>query len=382
MAKYTVIPGYIDESGKHFVMNVITTLFEPYNPSKQKTPAGTGIKIVEGPMVYKCNFGRDNKLIICFPSTKDTVRGTVFKQEYKKVWVRLPDGKEVELNYTQVIKAVTDGKINGLKIINGMIYVDEDPKSSYFKVDVPDYLKDIVDTNWNILSNSGNKQVENESIDSQILNEPNKNSNNITSKSDVNTGDKTGIQSANFKPAYDENSEQSKANTESSQVDSTSHVNFENLVKIKLEQDLAKQKEESVAKEKEVAVDLKFKVNSENKNDKLPEMTYLDFYKEMINNSRVGDILSIPRCLLEDLRVEYIKLLEGSFSGRHQTVISKVKTGNSISNISISIIGMQEDSEYCTMQIMSKPLDENSISVQDIDVEYYKWKQSRKYIQG
>lgn len=383
MPKYKVIPGYVDESGKHFVMNVLTTLFEPYNPSKQKMAYSVGLKVEEGPKIYKFYYkSGDNKLLFCFPSTPDSVRMTVCKQEDQKVYGRLPNGEAKVLNYNQVATAVEKGKINNLKIFNGMICVDEDPKSSNFKLNVPDYLKDVVDDDWNLLSKSEDSPIKNSENNSEATEEPVKIAECGVAENVESIGDKVEVQSTNSEPAPTENYEQSKASAESSADNSSSCVNFENLVKIRLEQDLAQEEEKASKKEKEAVVDLKFKVDSENKNDKLPEMTYLDFYKEMINNSRVGDILSIPRCLLDDLRVEFIKILEGSFSSKHQTVISKVKTGNSVSNISISIIGMQDDSEYCTMQIMSKPLDENSVSVQDIDVEFYKWKQSRKYIQG
>lgn len=382
MPKYTVIPGYIDENGQHFVMNTLTTLFEKYNPSKQKMSYNLGIKIAEGPKVYRFN-GKANKILLCFPSTPDTTRMTVYKQDNQKIYGRLPDGREEELRYNQINTAIAKGKINCLKIINGMVYIDDDPQSSYFKLKVPDYLKDVVDDNWNILSKSEDITLDNCSNTDSNENSLDKTACNIIENSDDYTDKNEGIQSEISNESKVENSDKTQVSTETkSDNDSTSDT-FEKIVQAKMQAELeAKNTEYKEEKKREEVKDIKFKVNNENKNDKLPEMSYLDFYKEVINNSRVGDVLSIPKCLLDDLRVEFIKIIDGSFSGSHQTIISKIKTSNSVSNTSISVIGLQDDSEYCSMQIMSKPLDDNSVSAQDIDVEYYKWKQSRKYVQG
>ena len=100
------------------------------------------------------------------------------------------------------------------------------------------------------------------------------------------------------------------------------------------------------------------------------------FYSMMLHTCRVGDILSIPKEMLVELKCEFLKTINST--GKYKVSIFKATLGVGYSIF--GILKISEDDQYASVQIMNKPNDTNSVPVQSIETEYLKWKQSRKFV--
>lgn len=110
-------------------------------------------------------------------------------------------------------------------------------------------------------------------------------------------------------------------------------------------------------------------------------VSHLNFYKLMLSNSLVGNILSIPTIILPDLHEEIIKILEGRDILEKRTTVSRLKL--SIDDRAKDVVGIlvfDKNLDYFQFQVMNNPRDNNSIPIDSIDTQYYKWRQSRKFI--
>ena len=100
----------------------------------------------------------------------------------------------------------------------------------------------------------------------------------------------------------------------------------------------------------------------------------------MLNNSRVGDILTIPVAVLNDFKYEIIKILDTINSGRSKIMIVKLKTSKDAFGIIYGVMTDNFEDSLVGLQVMRKHNDKNSVSIEDIELNYYKWKQSKKFI--
>lgn len=109
-----------------------------------------------------------------------------------------------------------------------------------------------------------------------------------------------------------------------------------------------------------------------------------DIYRYMLQNSRVGDILTLPKCLLSELNIS--ELLGGTLettgftdnSGNTERVVLACLTYGEKRNVYLAgAMTMERYSPNVTFQVMIKHGDKNSVSFEKIKRDYFEWKQSR-----
>lgn len=109
-----------------------------------------------------------------------------------------------------------------------------------------------------------------------------------------------------------------------------------------------------------------------------------DIYRYMLQNSRVGDILTLPKCLLSKLNIS--ELLGGTLettgftdnSGNTERVVLACLTYGEKRNVYLAgAMTMERYSPNVTFQVMIKHGDKNSVSFEKIKRDYFEWKQSR-----
>mgnify|MGYP004461552691 FL=1 len=114
-------------------------------------------------------------------------------------------------------------------------------------------------------------------------------------------------------------------------------------------------------------------------------ITYItDIYRYMLQNSRVGDILTLPKCLLSKLNIS--ELLGGTLettgftdnSGNTERVVLACMTYGEKRNVYLAgAMTMERYSPNVTFQVMIKHGDKNSVSFEKIKRDYFEWKQSQ-----
>lgn len=109
-----------------------------------------------------------------------------------------------------------------------------------------------------------------------------------------------------------------------------------------------------------------------------------DIYRYMLQNSRVGDILTLPKCLLSKLNIS--ELLCGTLettgftdnSGNTERVVLACMTYGEKRNVYLAgAMTMERYSPNVTFQVMIKHGDKNSVSFEKIKRDYFEWKQSQ-----
>ena len=109
-----------------------------------------------------------------------------------------------------------------------------------------------------------------------------------------------------------------------------------------------------------------------------------DIYRYMLQNSRVGDILTLPKCLLSKLNIS--ELLGGTLettgftdnSGNTERVVLACMTYGEKRNVYLAgAMTMERYSPNVTFQVMIKHGDRNSVSFEKIKRDYFEWKQSQ-----
>lgn len=109
-----------------------------------------------------------------------------------------------------------------------------------------------------------------------------------------------------------------------------------------------------------------------------------DIYRYMLQNSRVGDILTLPKCLLSKLNIS--ELLGGTLettgftdnSGNTERVVLACLTYSEKRNVYLAgAMTMERYSPNVTFQVMIKHGDKNSVSFEKIKRDYFEWKQSQ-----
>ena len=109
-----------------------------------------------------------------------------------------------------------------------------------------------------------------------------------------------------------------------------------------------------------------------------------DIYRYMMQNSRVGDILTLPKCLLSKLNIS--ELLGGTLettgftdsSGNTERVVLACMTYGEKRNVYLAgAMTMERYSPNVTFQVMIKHGDKNSVSFEKIKRDYFEWKQSQ-----
>lgn len=109
-----------------------------------------------------------------------------------------------------------------------------------------------------------------------------------------------------------------------------------------------------------------------------------DIYRYMLQNSRVGDILTLPKCLLSKLNIS--ELLGGTLettgftdnSGNTERVVLACLTYGEKRNVYLAgAMTMERYSPNVTFQVMIKHGDKNSVSFEKIKRDYFEWKQSQ-----
>ena len=110
----------------------------------------------------------------------------------------------------------------------------------------------------------------------------------------------------------------------------------------------------------------------------------IDIYRYMLQNSRVGDILTLPKCLLSKLNIS--ELLGGTLettgftdnSGNTERVVLACMTYGEKRNVYLAgAMTMERYSPNVTFQVMIKHGDKNSVSFEKIKRDYFEWKQSQ-----
>ena len=110
----------------------------------------------------------------------------------------------------------------------------------------------------------------------------------------------------------------------------------------------------------------------------------IDIYRYMLQNSRVGDILTLPKCLLSKLNIS--ELLGGTLettgftdnSGNTERVVLACLTYGEKRNVYLAgAMTMERYSPNVTFQVMIKHGDKNSVSFEKIKRDYFEWKQSQ-----
>lgn len=109
-----------------------------------------------------------------------------------------------------------------------------------------------------------------------------------------------------------------------------------------------------------------------------------DIYRYMLQNSMVGDILTLPKCLLSKLNIS--ELLGGTLettgftdnSGNTERVVLACMTYGEKRNVYLAgAMTMERYSPNVTFQVMIKHGDKNSVSFEKIKRDYFEWKQSQ-----
>lgn len=109
-----------------------------------------------------------------------------------------------------------------------------------------------------------------------------------------------------------------------------------------------------------------------------------DIYRYMLQNSRVGDILTLPKCLLSKLNIS--ELLGGTLettgftdnSGNTERVVLACMTYGEKRNVYLAgAMTMERYSPNVAFQVMIKHGDKNSVSFEKIKRDYFEWKQSQ-----
>lgn len=109
-----------------------------------------------------------------------------------------------------------------------------------------------------------------------------------------------------------------------------------------------------------------------------------DIYRYMLQNSSVGDILTLPKCLLSKLNIS--ELLGGTLettgftdnSGNTERVVLACMTYGEKQNVYLAgAMTMERYSPNVTFQVMIKHGDKNSVSFEKIKRDYFEWKQSQ-----
>ena len=104
----------------------------------------------------------------------------------------------------------------------------------------------------------------------------------------------------------------------------------------------------------------------------------------MMQNSRVGDILTLPKCLLSKLNIS--ELLGGTLettgftdnSGNTERVVLACMTYGEKRNVYLAgAMTVERYSPNVTFQVMIKHGDKNSVSFEKIKRDYFEWKQSQ-----
>lgn len=122
----------------------------------------------------------------------------------------------------------------------------------------------------------------------------------------------------------------------------------------------------------------------ENADEPLNIASITDIYRYMLQNSRVGDILTLPKCLLSKLNIS--ELLGGTLettgftdnSGNTERVVLACMTYGSKRNVYLAgAMTIERYSPNVSFQIMIKHGDKNSVSFEKIKRDYFEWKQSQ-----
>lgn len=125
-------------------------------------------------------------------------------------------------------------------------------------------------------------------------------------------------------------------------------------------------------------------LTSENADTPVNITSIVDIYRYMLQNSRVGDILTLPKCLLSKLDIS--ELLGGTLettgftdnSGNTERVVLACMTYGSKRNVYLAgAMTIERYSPNVSFQIMIKHGDKNSVPFEKIKRDYFEWKQSR-----
>lgn len=109
-----------------------------------------------------------------------------------------------------------------------------------------------------------------------------------------------------------------------------------------------------------------------------------DIYRYMLQNSKVGDILTLPKCLLSKLDIS--ELLGGTLettgftdnSGNTKRVVLACMTYGQKKNVYLAgAMTIERYSPNVSFQVMMKRGDKNSASFDKIKRDYFEWKQSQ-----
>ena len=122
----------------------------------------------------------------------------------------------------------------------------------------------------------------------------------------------------------------------------------------------------------------------ENVDEPVNITSIIDIYRYMLQNSRVGDILTLPKCLLSKLNIS--ELLGGTLettgftdnSGNTERVVLACMTYGQKRNVYLAgAMTIERYSPNVSFQIMIKHGDKNSVSFEKIKRDYFEWKQSQ-----
>ena len=113
-------------------------------------------------------------------------------------------------------------------------------------------------------------------------------------------------------------------------------------------------------------------------------MTLYDVYNKVLLDSSIGDKITIPWTVCTEMKYDMIEMLWSHVIDTDNKFVAIAKLELEHTNgSSYRIYGVAESNgkgKGIRFQVMNKPDDDESVSVDNISIDYMKWKQSRRYM--
>lgn len=127
----------------------------------------------------------------------------------------------------------------------------------------------------------------------------------------------------------------------------------------------------------------KLQFEIEDPNNTLGNISYIEFYNEVLANSHVGDILTIPKKVYDALRKEVKSMFASVYSDTYtkykQVVQFKIVKNNNIYFIG-TVIDYDSSKDYVRCYIMNKPFDTNSIETEFIERKFFEFRNKTRIV--
>lgn len=362
MSKQNVVFTGYDIDKNSIVLNIDTVKIEKYNSNKHKDYYCCNKKFIINEKSYINYFNRYNRMVVMSIGNVEDNIYTICKLEEDNILAIKQDGSVVKLNINNIQQLLNENKINNLRLSDGYI-IFNNKKASEKRLDVPSWLKTVCDDSWCILG-----VIEDETDDSAS----NTLDNGTESKEEV-VGNCTSDNEYSDKKS-------------SIQCEKINDTIIEKEVETGVVNHPDKKSDESVKNPIKLIGDIdetdyELNITEENINNiALQSMSYTDFYTSVLDNTEIGDIVSLPKAILNQLSFEIVKFLESNMSCTKKTYIVRLNTHKGIKHSIFGIMTEDDESNKCKFQVMQRFGKSDSKSITEIELDYVKWKQSRKYI--